>query len=65
MLDKAHSDTIYYLKLISDEAYRLRSEIQSLRFDLQQEASRAEFRFYFWFCWFIIILFTVACAKLR
>jgi len=67
MFEPTSADAVRHLDSIDRNSADLCREIQSLRSDIQNENSRAEFRFYFWVIVFVCILFVVAVAgaKLR
>ncbi len=67
MFEPTSADAVCHLDSIDHNSAELCREIQSLRSVIQNESSRAEFRFYFWVLLFICILFLVAVsvAKLR
>jgi hypothetical protein len=67
MFEPTSADAVRHLDSIDRKSADLCSEIQSLRAEIRNESSRAEFRFYFWVIQFFCILLAVigAGAKLR
>ena len=63
MFEPTSADAVRHLDSIDRKSADLCKEIQSLRSDIQNESSRAEFRFYFWVIMFICILCIVAVAR--